>query len=145
MPTLISWSKKVEPSGFGNRRDLVGRFLMDHPRGEVGSFDVKSPEILRRFGLHNVTSGARRYRFRHGFRLSPAVQREKGLLNCAAWLDEDVLDNDPWRAITRIVRGESRSVKDFRAVITQADTLVKGAFDLAVRRRGWAPRGKRCI
>jgi choline dehydrogenase-like flavoprotein len=142
---LLLCSNKVEPNGVGNRRDLVGRFLMDHPRGEVGSFDVKSPEILRRFGLHHVTSGARRYRFRHGFRLSPAVQREEGLLNCAAWLDEDVLEDDPWRAVTRIVRGESRSVKDFRAVITQADMLVKGAFDLAVRRRGLARRLKAII
>jgi choline dehydrogenase-like flavoprotein len=142
---LLLCSNKVERNGVGNRRDLVGRFLMDHPRGEVGSFDVKSPEILRHFGLHHVSSGARSYRFRHGFRLSPAVQREEGLLNCTAWLDEDALDDDPWRAITRIVHGESRSVKDFRAVVTQADMLVKGAFDLAVRKRGLARRLKAII
>jgi len=139
---LLLCSNKVEPNGVGNRRDMVGRFLMDHPRGEVGTFDVTSPEILSRFGLHHVMSGSRSYRFRHGFRLSPALQREEGLLNCTAWLDEDVLDDDPWRAITRIVRGESRSVNDFRAVITQADMLVKGAFDLVVRKRGLARRLK---
>jgi choline dehydrogenase-like flavoprotein len=139
---LLLCSNKIERNGVGNRRDLVGRFLMDHPRGEVGTFDVTSPQILNRFGLHHVSSGARSYRFRHGFRLSPALQREEGLLNCAAWLDEDVLEDDPWRAINRIVRGESRSIQDFRAVITQADMLVKGAFDLVVRKRGLARRLK---
>jgi len=139
---LLLCSNKVERNGVGNRRDLVGRFLMDHPRGEVATFDVTSPEILNRFGLHHVSSGARSYRFRAGFRLSPAVQREEGLLNCTAWLDEDVLEDDPWRAINRIVRGESRSLKDFRAVVTQADMLVKGAYDLVVRKRGLARRLK---
>ena len=66
---LLLCSNKVERCGVGNRRDLVGRFLMDHPRGIVGTFDISnSNEILRRFGLYHVNFASRSYRFRHGFR-----------------------------------------------------------------------------
>ena len=138
---LLLCSNKVEQNGIGNRRDLVGRFLMDHPRGIVGTFDVSnSKEILRRFGLYHVSFASRSYRFRHGFRLSPTVQRSEGLLNCAAWLDEDVSEDDPWRAINRIFRGELRSGKDVRAIVANADMLLRGAVDLIVRKRGLSRR-----
>lgn len=138
---LLLCSNKVEQQGIGNKRDLVGRFLMDHPRGIVGTFPTsKSTEILRRFGLYHVGFGSRSYRFRHGFRLSPAVQSREHLLNCTAWLDEGVLEDDPWRALNRILRRESRSAKDFRAIIFNADMLLKGAVDLVVRKRGLSRR-----
>jgi choline dehydrogenase-like flavoprotein len=138
---LLLCSNKVERHGIGNKRDLVGRFLMDHPRGIVGTFPTsKSAEILRRFGLYHVSFASRSYRFRHGFRLSPTVQSREHLLNCAAWLDEDVLEDDPWRALTRILRGESRSAKDIRAIFSNSDMLLRGAVDLVVRKRGLARR-----
>lgn len=140
---LLLCSNKVERQGIGNRRDLVGRFLMDHPRGIVGSFRTsEATDILRRFGLYHMSFGSRSYRFRHGFRLSPNVQERERLLNCTAWLDEDVLEDDPWRALKRILRGESRSAKDVRAVISNSDMLLKGAVDLVVRKRGLARRLK---
>lgn len=140
---LLLCSNKVERQGIGNRRDLVGRFLMDHPRGIVGSFRTSAAtDILRRFGLYHMSFGSRSYRFRHGFRLSPNVQERERLLNCTAWLDEDVLEDDPWRALKRILRGESRSAKDVRAVISNSDMLLKGAVDLVVRKRGLARRLK---
>ena len=138
---LLLCSNKVERQGIGNGRDLVGRFLMDHPRGIVGTFDTSdSKEILRRFGLHHASFGSRSYRFRHGFRLSPTVQKREGLLNCAAWLDERVSEDDPWRAINRIFRRESRSMKEVRAIIANSDMLLKGVHDLFVRKRGLSRR-----
>jgi choline dehydrogenase-like flavoprotein len=138
---LLLCSNKVEPHGIGNKRDLVGRFLMDHPRGIVGTFATsKSTEILRRFSLHHVSLGSRTYRFRHGFRLSPTVQRREHLLNCAAWLDEEVFKDDPWRTLRRFLSGESRSAKDIRAIISNSDMLLKGAVDYVVRKRGLARR-----
>ena len=138
---LLLCSNKVERHGIGNKRDLVGRFLMDHPRGAVGTFAAsKSTEILRRFSLHHVSSASRNYRFRHGFRLSPTVQRRERLLNCSAWLDEVVLKDDPWRALNRILRGKSRSAKDIRAIISNSDMLLRGAVDLVIRKRGLARR-----
>lgn len=138
---LLLCSNNVERQGIGNRQDLVGRFLMDHPRGIVGTFDTSdAKEILGRFGLHHVTFASRSYRFRHGFRLSPTVQRRERLLNCAAWLDEDVSEDDPWRAINRIFRGESRSMKEIRAIVANSDMLLKGAVDLFVRKRGLSRR-----
>ncbi|HZC34695.1 MAG TPA: NAD(P)-binding protein, partial [Chthoniobacterales bacterium] len=37
---ILLLSDKVTPNGLGNDRDLVGRYLMDHSRGPVGSFEV---------------------------------------------------------------------------------------------------------
>jgi choline dehydrogenase-like flavoprotein len=134
---LLLCSNKVEPNGVGNRRDVVGRFLMDHPRGTVGTFATsKSTEILRRFSLHHVSFASRTYRFRAGFRLSPAVQRREHLLNSAAWLDEVVPQDDPWRTLRHFLSGESRTAKDIRAIIANSDLLLKGAFDYVVRKRG---------
>lgn len=134
---LLLCSNKVERPGIGNRRDLVGRFLMDHPRTVAGIFaKARSSEIMRRFGLHHVRFGSRSYRFRHGFRLSPAIQRRERLLNSAAWPEESVLDDDPWRALNRILRSQSRSVKDIRAIVSNADKILKGTVDLVVHKRG---------
>ncbi|WP_287741899.1 GMC family oxidoreductase [Methylobacterium sp.] len=138
---LLLCSNDVERCGIGNRRDLVGRYLMDHPRGILGHFDpAASTEIRRRFGLHHVRFGPHSYRFRHGFRLSPKLQRREGLLNCTAWLDEEVMPDDPWRALNGLLRGGSRRMKDVRAVLSHADVLIKGAADLVLRKRGLTRR-----
>ena len=35
---LMLASDRVEPHGIGNRRDLVGRFFMEHPRDRIGAW-----------------------------------------------------------------------------------------------------------
>ena len=61
-------------------------------------------------------------------------------MNCAAWLDEEVSEDDPWRAINRIFRGQSRSMREVRAIVANSDMLLKGVADLAVRKRGLSRR-----
>jgi choline dehydrogenase-like flavoprotein len=141
---LLLASTKVAQPGIGNQRDLVGRFLMDHPRGVVGTFAISTAgEILKRFGFYHVKCGQNNYRFRHGFRLSPAVQCRERLLNCTAWLNEEVPKDDPWKALKRILRGKSRAVADLRAIVSNADALLQGAADLFVRRSGLTRRLER--
>lgn len=138
---LLLASNDVEACGVGNRKDLVGRFLMDHPRGVLGQFDpLKSTPILRRFGLYHIKFSSQSYRFRHGFRLSPKVQRQEQLLNCTAWLDEEVLPDDPWRMLNGMLRGSSRSPRDVYKLLANSDVLAKGAIDLAFRGRGLTRR-----
>lgn len=134
---LLLWSNKVERQGIGNRRDLVGRFLMDHPRTIAATFaKARSAQIMRRFGIHHVRFGSRLHRFRHGFRLSPAVQRAEHLLNCAAWPEESVLEDDPWRALNRLLRGQSRSAKDVHDIVSNAHMVLRGTVDLVILKRG---------
>lgn len=132
---LLLASTNIAPRGLGNEHDLVGRFLMDHPRGTVGRFALPRVEkTLQRFGMYHVRLGGNNYRFRHGFRLSPVIQRQEGLLNCAAWLNEEVPKDDPWKALKRVLRGKSRSMSDAYAIALNAHRLVKGAADLMMRK-----------
>ena len=86
---LLLASRGVVPSGLGNQNDLVGRFLMDHPRGRIGEFNVACSKPLQRWlGVYNVKSSNGNHRFRHGFRLSPDYQKKHRLLNCAVWLHD---------------------------------------------------------
>lgn len=134
---LLLCSNDVEGCGVGNRNDLVGRFLMDHPRGVMANLDAaRAVPVLRRFGLHHVKLSSGTYRFRHGFRLSDAVQRKERLLNCTVWLDEEVFPDDPWRSLRMMLRDRSISAEDLFKLLRRTDTLLRGAFDLAVRRKG---------
>jgi choline dehydrogenase-like flavoprotein/nucleoside-diphosphate-sugar epimerase len=131
-PRILLSSDRLTPAGLGNGRDVVGRYLMDHPRGPVGTFPVAGTAALqKRLGRYNV----HRHLFRAGFRLSPAVQRSEGLLNCAAWLGEEWSVDDPWAALRRLARGP-RHAADVRAVATNAGLLGRGLWDYFVERNG---------
>jgi choline dehydrogenase-like flavoprotein len=134
---LLLASRGVVPSGLGNQNDLVGRFLMDHPRGRLGAFDVAGSEPLQRWlGVYNVKSGSGNHRFRHGFRLSPDYQKKNGLLNCAVWLHESVTDDDPWNALSRILRRRGSILRDATFVGANLGLIVKGLNQFLVQRNG---------
>jgi choline dehydrogenase-like flavoprotein len=40
---LMLASDRVEPNGIGNRRDLIGRYFMEHPRDRIGSLATGNP------------------------------------------------------------------------------------------------------
>ncbi len=130
---LLLMSDDVTPRGLGNDRDLVGRFLMDHPRGPVGTFDLQgSRELQRRLGRYNV----RGHLFRAGVRLSPTVQRDEGLLNCAAWLGEVPSSSDPLEAVKRMARGKPALPSDLITLASNAAFLARGCYDYFVRHNG---------
>jgi choline dehydrogenase-like flavoprotein/nucleoside-diphosphate-sugar epimerase len=130
---ILLSSDKVTPNGLGNDRDLVGRYLMDHPRGPVGSFAVKgSAALQKRFGRYNVGGNL----FRAGLRLSPEIQRSEKLLNCAAWLGEVVAQDDPLNAIKRILRGKPEFPGDFVSIVANAGLFVRGVNDYFLEHNG---------
>ena len=117
----------------GNDHDLIGRYLMDHSRGPVGSFEVAGSEALqKRFGRYNV----RGHLFRAGLLLSPQIQRAERLLNCAAWLGEVVAPDDPWDALRRACRGKPQLPADALAIVSNAGHIVCGLTDYFVERNG---------
>lgn len=130
---ILLSSDSVTPGGLGNDRGIVGRYLMDHPRGAVGAFEVLgSEELQKRFGRYNVRGRL----FRAGFRLSPEIQRSEGLLNCSAWLGEVLAPDDPWEALRRILRGGPRSRKDAVALAAHAGFLTRGVRDYFIEHSG---------
>ncbi|WP_375432502.1 GMC oxidoreductase [uncultured Friedmanniella sp.] len=130
---ILLSSDSQSPAGLGNGHDQVGRYLMDHPRGPVGFFDVDaSRELLKRLGRYNVRGRL----FRAGFRLSPEVQRDERLLNCAAWLGEEVGPDDPWDALRRIIRRTPNLPADAVALVKGAPLFARGVREYFVERNG---------
>jgi choline dehydrogenase-like flavoprotein len=134
---LLLASNNHAQTGIGNANDLVGRYLMDHLRGPVGSFNVAEATSLRqRFGTYNLATAKGRHMFLHGIRLAPEVQGREKLLNCAAFLGEGVTEDDPWNALKRILRRSSTGREDILTVAKNADIFAKGLYDYFVRGNG---------
>jgi choline dehydrogenase-like flavoprotein len=134
---ILLCSDATVPNGLGNQNGLVGRFLMDHPRGTTASFRVKGSERLQKlFGLYNVKDRSGGHLFRHGVRLSPLLQRQEELLNCAAWLNEVVTPDDPWDALKRFLRGKADWRKDAAMIASNAALFARGLNDYFVERNG---------
>ncbi|QGY04692.1 NAD-dependent epimerase/dehydratase family protein [Methylobacterium mesophilicum SR1.6/6] len=133
-PRLLLSSDSVVKGGLGNDRDLVGRYLMDHPRGSIASFPVESSrEVERRFGRFTVRGNL----FRAGLRLSPQLQREEGLLNVAAWLGEEVAPGDPLEALKRIASGRAKLSEDVGVLAASPGLLVRGLHQYFVQANGF--------
>ncbi len=135
---ILLLSNRQERNGLGNRNDLVGRFLMDHPRATLGTFPFAArAEIQQEFGLFRHASGAV---FQRGLSLSPQVQRERHLLNGAAWTTQHVSTDDAWRALRSLGRnnGGDRAALG-RIVLKHADQILKGVWT-KIMRQGPLPR-----
>ncbi|HEY0786667.1 MAG TPA: GMC family oxidoreductase [Acidobacteriaceae bacterium] len=131
---LLLASNRRDPAGIGNTHDLVGRFLMDHPRATLGTFDPAShAPIQKDFGLYRHPSGAMLQR---GLSLSPDTQKSEQLLNCAAWMTQHVAQDDAWRALRMIGRrnGSDRLALS-RVVIRYQDQILRGLWNKLVRGR----------
>ncbi|WP_045876811.1 GMC family oxidoreductase [Pseudofrankia sp. DC12] len=113
---LMLASNRVVPHGVGNRNDLVGRFLMDHPGSVIASVEPGSARRLRdRFGRYWLDGPDGRQVYIHGVGLSPRAQRDEELLNCAAFLEEYPATGDPWHAGQRLasrLRGGGEPAQD---------------------------------
>jgi choline dehydrogenase-like flavoprotein len=130
---LLLCSNKLTPNGLGNDKDNVGRYLMDHIRGPVGSFDLRHAQaVLKRFGRYSVG----RNLFRAGLRLSPETQRREGLLNCAAWLGEILQPDDPWDALRRILRRQPDMPADLLKILRNGDLFFSSFKDFFIDRNG---------
>ncbi len=124
---LLLASNRIAAAGLGNGHDLVGRFLMDHPRGSVASFKLKDYARLRRhFAIHNVRTERGSHVFYQGVSLSPAAQEREGLLNCAAWLTEIITPDDPWSALKRMAGARSINRQDIAALLGNVGLLARG-------------------
>ncbi len=130
---LLLCSDTIVTKGLGNDRDIVGRYFMDHLRGPVGSFEVAGSASLQKcFGRYNVRGNL----FRAGLRLSPEVQAEERLLNCAAWLGETLAPDDPWNVLKRVIRGKPDLPGDLLVAAANAGLLLRGLKDYIVEGNG---------
>jgi len=143
---LLLASDNVMTEGIGNSKDLVGRFLMDHPRSSVARFPVKrgrpalngqGKATLNRFDFYR-SRAANSNRYHLGARLSPSLQRSEQLLNCAIWVSRSPAgpDDPPWDALKRFARREADAGRDLRAVVKNTDLLFRGVKDYLILHKG---------
>jgi choline dehydrogenase-like flavoprotein len=135
-PRLLLASNRRVPSGIGNQNDLVGRFLMDHPRGKVGIFDpVKAGAVQKWLGVYSGRGEHGVNMFRHGLRLSPSYQGENRLLNCAVFLEDVLSQDDPWDALKEILRGRP-SLRNATLIASNLGLFTRGLHQYFVERNG---------
>ena len=125
--------------GVGNA--LVGRFLMDHPRTTLGTFAPGAASAIEReFFLLRPGEGVRVQR---GLSLAFAVQRREQLLNCAAWVLQDLAEDDAWVALRGLLREKGRRrLRHGRVVARNAGQLAHGVWRKLVQRRSLPRRFK---
>ncbi len=76
---LLLLSNSVIPQGLGNQNDLVGRYFMDHPCGNLGKLFTESPErLMQPYGPPYGQGDAPLYT---EIGLSPDAQRAQRMLN----------------------------------------------------------------
>lgn len=134
---LLLNSNRVQPAGLGNEYDVVGRFLMDHPRTSLGEFRGEAAQTIQeRFGLYRLKHAGGACFYSNGVALSPVLQRRKRLLNCAAYFSEYRSDDDPWDAIKRLYRRQSRDyLKDVLSAVSHPDLLLSGLYQRTIKGR----------
>ncbi|MEM9938860.1 MAG: GMC family oxidoreductase [Pseudomonadota bacterium] len=126
---LLLASKTVCPSGLGNERDQVGRYLMDHMNAPVVKFDDKyTKTICDRFGFIGLQGPRRVDMYMHGMELGSVVQAQEGLVNAGAYVVADRAEDDPWGALATLLRGQSKApLKDMFSIIKGAGMMFTGA------------------
>ncbi|RYC29350.1 GMC family oxidoreductase [Lichenibacterium minor] len=125
---LLLASDRVVRGGLGNAHDQVGRHLMDHQRGPVARFREADIDAAQRtFGsFRRVLDGTPTVLTR-GVAFSRNHQRDRGLLNAAAWLNGRVSPEDPIDALSRMGRMRGDSIRDAITLARGAPRLVQAA------------------
>src|SRR4029077_20070279 len=120
---------------------LVGRFLMDHAGCTLGTFDAgRSAPIQSRLGSYFLDQENGRQVYASGLMLSPEIQRNEELLNCAAFLEPTLGRNESWKALQRLVRpGAGRhsisKARDLSVVVRNLPSLLCKVYRRFVRQQ----------
>ena len=135
---ILLTSDNVAAHGVGNKNDLVGRFLMDHPRPNVARLSVEQGKALgKTFGVFKShAAGANRYHY--GVRLSPDLQCAEQLPNCSIHVTAfgDGTDDQPWESLKRFAMRKANIRQDLPPVIANAGLAASGLIDYFILRKG---------
>jgi len=144
-PRLLLASTEGAPAGLGNARDLVGRFLMDHPTAYCA--EIVDPDFDR-LAAYFRPFYRREGRLFPKIALADAVQRRAGVLNATSELVFVAPDDDAFttaKAFYGALRGGDPLAAAGRAlkVARRGDQIARFAWTRAVGRRLPAARGSR--
>lgn len=109
---MLLVSRSQRPSGLGNDFDQVGRYYMDHPKGECGLVRIAAG---RRKLPHPAYSSGRPGRVRLGLRLSDAEQTRERVLNSYVRL-RPVIDERGAQALGELYRRRLKALANPRLI-----------------------------
>jgi choline dehydrogenase-like flavoprotein len=130
---LLLGSNDTRTAGLGNENDLVGRFFMDHPEGEVGLFLPVNPGDK---GWTTYCEGylGRKYTDLLGV-LAPRrfiLEREQ-ILHCTLGLTYVSPDSKGWYALRELVHGNNHSTRqiesDLWRILSNIDGVVGDGYE----------------
>ena len=104
---LLLVSNHQHPKGLGNRHDVVGRYLMDHPGTRIGQFEKEDIRAADYLGFYTIMDNDEFILYTHGLSLGSDIQAREGLLNCAVYVLPEVALDDPIVAIKRLISFKS--------------------------------------
>ena len=107
-------TSRVVPGGLGNRNDLVGRFFMQHPRGDAATITASRSQALELQKTFNIFPAGRHARDEIGFALPARVQREWGLLNASARIAYEGRPDSGWEAARNLAQAVKRREVNWR-------------------------------
>lgn len=146
---LLASNDKV-PKGLGNHSDMVGRFLSDHILFVLGEFDPKNSRSVKdRFGHYWLDNNGKRHVYLHGLALSPEIQKNEGLLNCHAFIEEhNIPTNNPWQAISdltstlKLRNSISDIIKHTCNIILHLPEVINGLYRRKIKHRPQLTKAK---
>ncbi|MGF6575144.1 choline dehydrogenase-like flavoprotein/nucleoside-diphosphate-sugar epimerase [Paraburkholderia sp. GAS333] len=81
---ILLLSKDNKGTALGNKHDVVGRYLMDHPTTPLGSFSAPTlGGVASMFGVFTLVAKHRAFMYSHGLSVTPIVQEQQRLTNMA--------------------------------------------------------------
>lgn len=130
---LLLNSRSRHSAGIGNHRDLVGRYLLDHPRARVASFSPTDiPAMSTLYGFYGLRGARGVNMYMHGLAPTASVQEKEGLLNCAVYTKGERAPDDPWSAVKRIAKRQGDNyLYDAQAILRSPGIMAKGLARLA--------------
>ena len=126
---LLLVSQESSARGLGNAHDTVGRYLMDHPTTTVArAAPEQVQDLAARFGLFGLRDKGQSHVYMYGLALTDHLQRSDKLLNGAIFVTEERAADDPFAALRRVLRGQSKArLSDMGSVLRSPLRLARGA------------------
>lgn len=133
------------PCGIGNQKDLVGRFLLEHPVVTLGFLSpADDRQIQEKF--NQFYCAGRKYSVR--FSLSEEYQRENQVLNASGAIIFDLDEDHPLsqlKLIGRCVKSKTfdgKTVKALAVCLLHPQAMIEPLFNYFVKKRAFYPRAR---
>lgn len=139
---LLLCNRECQPTGIGNARDLVGRFLQDHPAARIGQILSTDPDQIQRF-FNLFHRAGRKYSVR--LSASDDLQRHTQTLSVSAVLMFETASDS---AFTRLKEAyhqlrrrsfDAALVRSLGSCVLHARELASPLYQYYVKRRTFTP------